>query len=123
MAATATTTQHMYLTLRASAQAAPKCYSTMTALAAKHAGVPVELAGVTVVEDEFLLTIDVNLGARDRIAEPSEEATNGYGFVVALLETMFEFLPNYAAEPDAEARALAEAFESRFAATATRTAV
>lgn len=116
--ATLTNTQHMYLTLRASAQAAPKCYASMVALAAKHATVPVDLAGVTLVEDEFLLTLDVNLGASDRIAEPSEEATAGYAFVVALCEDLFEFLPNYSSEPDAEARALAEAFESRFTATA-----
>lgn len=112
---TAETTQHMYLTLHASSQAVTKCYSHLNALAAKHGTVPVDLAGVAVADEEFLLTVDVNLGARERIAEPSEEAANGYAFVVDLMETMFEFLPQYCVEPDAEARAAAESFQSAYA--------
>lgn len=107
-------TQHMYLALHASAQSVTKCYSHLTALAAKHSTVPVDLSGVAMVDDEFLLTVDVNLGARDRIAEPSMEAANGYAFVVDLMESMFDFLPQYCVEPDAEARTAAESFQSAY---------
>lgn len=107
-------TQHMYLALHASSQAVTKCYSHLSALAAKHSTVPVDLAGVAVADEEFVLTVDVNLGARDRIAEPSEEATDGYAFVVDLMQTMFDFLPQYCVEPDTDARAAAESFQSAY---------
>lgn len=112
---TAENNQHMYLALHASSQAVTKCYSHLTALAATHSTVPVDLAGVAVADDEFILTVDVNLGARDRIAEPSEEAVDGFSFVKELMETLFDFLPQYCVEPDADARAAATSFQSAYA--------
>ena len=95
-------TQHMYLALHASSQAVTKCYSHLSALAAKHSTVPVDLAGVAV--DFFYLFL----------AQLTEEATDGYAFVVDLMQTMFDFLPQYCVEPDTDARAAAESFQSAY---------
>lgn len=99
----------MYVQLRPRWAAKEKCLAALEGLAQKHPAVQFAVAGLSKDARYLHITLAVSLGSRTEIARHSPVAQDAYLFVSALFSDMFDFLPQYTAEPTAEMRAAAEA--------------
>lgn len=110
--------QHMYVQLRPGTQLFRKCVTHLEETLVGHPDVEVTIAGFAHEDHQYRLTLAVDLGPRSQIAKFSREAVAGYNFVQAVYAGMFDFLPLYVTEPDADERARAAQLPALVAAAA-----
>lgn len=116
---TSNTVLHIYLNLRPGTPLVRKCYTHLQDTIANHPDAEVSLAGIATEGEQILLTIAVDLGAIEGIAQFSDPAIAGYNFVTDVCTDMFEYLPQYADAPDDAARAAAAVFADQMAEAVT----
>ena len=99
----------VHVQLRPRRGATRKCLAALATLAAEHETVAFAISGVSKDDRVVRLTVGVELGPRAAIAKFSPQAQAAYAFVSALFTALYDHMPVYTAEPNAEERTAAAA--------------
>ena len=100
--------QYVHVQLRPRTQAFARCVGALEATIRRHEAVDVDIAGLARDSHHILITLAINAGPRHQVPKFSAAAVAAFEFTSDLFDKMFDFLPQYAAAPTAEERALAE---------------
>ena len=99
----------VHVQLRPRRSSTRRCLAALTALAARHDGVPFSLTGLGGDDRVVRVTVGIELGPRELIAKFSDQAQAAYAFVDGLFTDLYDYMPVYVGEPSEAERAAAAA--------------
>ena len=97
----------VHVQLRPRRSSTRRCLAALTALAARHDGVPFSLTGLGGDDRVVRVTVGIELGPRELIARFSDQAQAAYAFVDGLFTDLYDYMPVYVGEPSEAERAAA----------------